>query len=218
MKPSIALLLMCAALLAQPEPPLTITAGGKTYTNVTVTGVTPSGLRVVHDGGAGMIAFALLPADLQKKYGYDPEKAAAHDAAMKAEQARALADLDKQRAAARVAAGVAGVGENPQRQKIAVVLKVVQVVKGGALCEWSHVTRVQGNARYSLGKHMSGFSTHYVVEEADEKMIFVTGLPTVVDGSTVPGYISPVGTYQYSDIRGAGRTVYRCEFTPAPKQ
>ena len=52
------------------------TADGKEYKGVTVSRINPDGIEVMTDTGIERIPFSNLPADLQKKYGYDPDKEA----------------------------------------------------------------------------------------------------------------------------------------------
>jgi len=95
----------------------TVTIGDKTYTNLHVTSVTDLGIKATWDGGLGTILFSDMPPDLQKKFGYDPNKfkaaenaQAEHDAQSDAEAAaqakvdqanleQSDADAAKQRAA-----------------------------------------------------------------------------------------------------------------------
>lgn len=95
----------------------TVTIGDKTYTNLHVTSVTDLGIKATWDGGLGTILFSDMPPDLQKKFGYDPNKfkaaknaQAEHDAQSDAEAVtqakvdqanlqRSDADATKQRAA-----------------------------------------------------------------------------------------------------------------------
>jgi putative endonuclease len=51
-------------------------AGGQFYTNARITSVTPAHAVVSFDGGIVQLALSNLPASCQKKYGYDPDKAA----------------------------------------------------------------------------------------------------------------------------------------------
>jgi hypothetical protein len=53
------------------------TLTGRTYTNANVSRVDGDGITVLYPGGGSKIAFTNLPPEIQKKYGYDPEKAAA---------------------------------------------------------------------------------------------------------------------------------------------
>ena len=71
------------------------TVKGKTYKNVTVEKSDAEYVHIMFDGGIGRVALADLPADLQKKFNYDPKAAAA---ATQQEQAQ-LAASDAQVAA-----------------------------------------------------------------------------------------------------------------------
>jgi len=70
------------------------TVNGVTYHNVTVGTVEADKVHIMYDGGLGAVALADLTPDLQKRFGYDPNKA---KAAANAEAAR-LAALDQQHA------------------------------------------------------------------------------------------------------------------------
>lgn len=72
------------------------TASGKTYQDVRITKVTPSGISIIHESGVARIPLKDLPDDLKTKFGYDPSKAEAHAAA----QAQANAQAEKQQAQA----------------------------------------------------------------------------------------------------------------------
>lgn len=64
-----------------PAPPGSndlVAADGQVYRNVQVWKNEPDGLTIRHDGGLVKLEFPLLPEDWQKKYGYDPEGAAAY--------------------------------------------------------------------------------------------------------------------------------------------
>ena len=61
---------------------------GRIYRNVQVWKAEPDGVTFRHDEGLTKLAFPLLPEDWQKKYGYNPEAAAAYQ--------RVLADAFKE--------------------------------------------------------------------------------------------------------------------------
>ena len=63
-------------------------ADGRIFRNVQVWKREPDGLTLHHDEGLTKLEFSLLPEDWQKKYGYDPEAAAAYQ--------RLLADAFKE--------------------------------------------------------------------------------------------------------------------------
>ena len=65
--------------------PDTITIGGVTYSNVTWRSVTPATVTIFHSTGIAAIPLWKLPPELQKRFGYDPQKATAY---LSAEQER----------------------------------------------------------------------------------------------------------------------------------
>jgi hypothetical protein len=76
------------------------TVNGKEYKNATVTRVDPDGITVKFSGGLVKIPFSELSKELQDKYLYDPEKAAAARAAEAAaiqQTNQQLEELNKQR-------------------------------------------------------------------------------------------------------------------------
>jgi hypothetical protein len=58
------------------ETNLTLTVDRVTYSNVTFGTVTPSSVSFRHSTGAASMPLEKLPPELQKKFGYDPQKAA----------------------------------------------------------------------------------------------------------------------------------------------
>jgi hypothetical protein len=56
------------------------TINGKEYKNVTVSRVEPDGIVLKSKSGISKVYFTELPAEIQKKYGYDPQAAAAQSA------------------------------------------------------------------------------------------------------------------------------------------
>jgi hypothetical protein len=60
--------------------PTTITVDGITYSNVTWRTVTPATVTIFHDTGVASIPLEKLPPELQQRFGYDPQKAAAYRA------------------------------------------------------------------------------------------------------------------------------------------
>jgi multidrug efflux pump subunit AcrA (membrane-fusion protein) len=71
------------------------TTNGKEYKNATVTGVEPDGIVVKTKGGISKVYFAELPTDVQERFHYDPNKAAAAQAAG-LRQAQELKGFNKQ--------------------------------------------------------------------------------------------------------------------------
>ncbi len=61
--------------------PTTITVDGITYSNVTWRTVTPATVSIFHQTGVASIPLEKLPPELQKRFGYDTQKAAEYRAA-----------------------------------------------------------------------------------------------------------------------------------------
>ncbi|MEY2545710.1 MAG: hypothetical protein QOG48_827 [Verrucomicrobiota bacterium] len=77
----ILLLIFCCIAIATLQAEDITLRDGTVLKNVTVTNVTPAYLSVTHDAGVAHVMLADLPAELQKKYRYDPDKAAKFAAA-----------------------------------------------------------------------------------------------------------------------------------------
>ncbi|PYJ44811.1 MAG: hypothetical protein DME85_14360 [Verrucomicrobia bacterium] len=75
------------------------TTDGKEYKNVKVSRVEPDGIVVITKSGISKLYFTELPKDVQERFNYDPEKAAAAYAA-KVAAAQQAEELKKQRRAA----------------------------------------------------------------------------------------------------------------------
>ena len=86
MKALLFLLLALTACAADTYPLLKTTKGVE-FKNARVTEVEADGITIFHAGGVAKVMFRELSADLQKKYGYDPKRAAAAERADAAEQA-----------------------------------------------------------------------------------------------------------------------------------
>lgn len=77
------------------------TNDGKTYKNVTISSVTPAGFDICYTPKGGGLAikeilFKNLPEKYQKKYNYNPEKAAAFQARVQQYQAAQYSDMEKE--------------------------------------------------------------------------------------------------------------------------
>jgi phage/plasmid primase-like uncharacterized protein len=72
------------------------TTNGKEYKNATVTRVEPDGIVLATKSGVSKVYFTELPKEVQQRFNYDPEKAAAYSA----EQNTAYEQIRKQQEAA----------------------------------------------------------------------------------------------------------------------
>jgi hypothetical protein len=84
-----AFLLVATVVLAAnaDETNFTLTIEGITYSNVIWRSATPASVSIFHKSGAATIPLEKLPPDLQKRFGYDPQKAADYTGARRAAEA-----------------------------------------------------------------------------------------------------------------------------------
>jgi hypothetical protein len=88
------------------------TRDGKVYQDVKVISVAPDAVTILHQDGGALVPLANLPADLQKRFAYDPAKAQAAAARRaKTEAAERAAMLD--RTAASLPTGTDGENQAP---------------------------------------------------------------------------------------------------------
>ena len=176
------------------------TADGKTYKSVSVMKVTPASIRIIHSSGAASIPLEKLSAELQQKYNYDPEKAKiykskvdkANSAYIKKQDALIRKQREQQRAKTKLKSEMA------KAQKSHFI--VVQVTKGGVLARYY----------YPGGVGNDGSGRRVVVRSRSSSgMSFLTGdLPTnLVDGATFEAFYIKAGTYQYTAVSGATKTI-----------
>src|ERR1044071_9874388 len=96
--PPVFILIVCFASLALAEDFKTV--AGKEYKDATVSRVEPDGIVVMSKSGICKIYFGELPKEVQERFHYDPERAAAALAAavQQTEEVNAkAAELDRQR-------------------------------------------------------------------------------------------------------------------------
>ena len=88
------LLMLCFASVAFSDDFKTVT--GKEYKNATVSRVEPDGIVLTNKAGISKVYFTELPKDVQKRFGYDPQKAGDYSA----QQGAGLDQVRKQQAEA----------------------------------------------------------------------------------------------------------------------
>ena len=183
------------------QPPGTdiVTTTGKKYEHVEITRVEPDGLIVMTDSGISKIPFVQLPPDVQKKYGYDPQAAAAFSAGLAAaqrenfrrEQASAAAakQADTDSAAAKQAAAA-----NPP---VRIYGKVRSAKRDGLLVECNNLQAELGGYVPVDPKHprpkVSNNGEFFLVDHPDQAKI--------VDGDSLDVDAVQTGTHNY----GAGK-------------
>ena len=76
-----------------------LAADGQIYRNFQIRKIEPDGLTLRHDSGLTKVLFPLLPVELQTKYEYDPQTAAAYQKSMAAaaRQAESIAEANRKK-------------------------------------------------------------------------------------------------------------------------
>jgi len=105
--------LMLAATARADEPQTFVTTKGDRFEKAHVTEVTPATITIVHTAGIARVPLSELPTDVQKKFGYDEQKAKAW-LEEKAREERARRDREE---AMRAEAAGKGAAEKKQARE-----------------------------------------------------------------------------------------------------
>lgn len=114
---------------------------GKVYKGITVTKTEPDGITVMTDSGVEKLYFVWLPKQVQQKYGYNPQVAAAYSA-QSAQAQQALSQQAQQEAAAQsqqaAQAGRAELAakEEAAKPRIRIIGNVEQITDSGILVKY----------------------------------------------------------------------------------
>ncbi len=194
------------------------TVDGRDYHNVTVTQVDADRVHIMFDGGLGTLMLADLPPDLKKAFNFDPDAAKKAQVQREADQQaseRGYAALDAARAkeeAARAAkeATATRLANRPKAYLMGAVLQKVPDVGLLVDCEMPEVT---ADSSASIG----GGGNVYVPQTGCPKGVnqaygtfLLTGYPneaSLVDGSAIKTVAFANGTYSYTSVTGANKTV-----------
>ena len=227
MKPpiSITILALIASILngAEKEPTkfdTLTTTDGKSYNGVTVRKVTPSGVSIMHESGAGTIPFEKLPKDIQEKLGgFDPEAATKHRILEEKQRRITEAALIREEAIAnRTAEANAATTKAQQKEEDRIKalkakqqsfgIEIVQVTPEGVLADRLETsTYAVGSARYGGGGGAVKTSV-----SLSGKIIFIEGLLGMAEQQRASIDAVPDGTYTFTDTEGANRTIEKWLF------
>lgn len=189
----------------------TLTVDGVTYSNVTFGAATPSSVSVRHSTGVASVLLEKLPPELQKRFDYDPQKAAAyrqeetkrlesfrqqqelsrqqeHQRGEKLESAiRQQEELERQRQEQQ---GREQERQQREREK-AVLLSIIvrQALPEGALVD-------QGSF--------------------DPRMLYIAGLTGVYDDTAYVIVVERSGDFEYTTTLGAYKKVPRYQYLGRP--
>ena len=204
-----------------------VTITGIKYRNVTISLVEPDGLMVMTDAGVQKIAFVTLSPEMQKKYGYNPEAAAAFTAALalaeqaNAQRTRQVREEEQRRMTEKaqaeegrriaVAKQLAIREEESQKQDSLRAIKTMSEIKS------IRVTQVMDNgvlahlatAAEAVPAGANGGAKYQRTGDWQDEVVFIylNNTKRLLDGSEFGGRLYPVGRLQYTSVLGATKTV-----------
>ena len=184
------------------ETNLTLTVDGVSYSNVTFGTVTPSGVNIRHSTGIARLPLAKLPADLQQRFGHDPQKAAEMQ---KLEQRKAeIQKLQSTPLTDPFKVGMVGVAFNGK-------IKVIQVA--GPKDMYACITIQRGKPE---GYTMDGKLTRSTTEMTEDcVLVWIAGLSTagVIDDTEITRHnvFKITGTKTYDTVGVGMKTIFLLE-------
>jgi hypothetical protein len=201
--------------------PTTITVDGITYSNVIWRTVTPATVSIFHQTGVASIPLEKLPPELQKRFGYDPQKAREYyqetkeREAVEAVRRQEASQLAKAKADYEAAHHEAL--ESIEKSAIEIQGKVQQITADGALISgavtpYTYVRQSVADPNYHtiLGGPVvtTSAATAYKNVTDEDEPIFVLGAGQGFnDGAPWSAKVYPSGTYKYVTVMGAEKTV-----------
>ncbi len=191
------------------------------YKNVTITKIDPDGIRILHESGAATIPYEKLPEDLRTKLGMTKDDADAHRAHLH-DQEQKIAEHNQMNQAVQNArlifAGIvfqvteAGVllkdvsyTDGTKEEK-----KIPYTVRTGGPSALNPKARVTTETRYKTEwvLKVRQFQNWPIYVECDTS--------GYVDGSMFSGAVYTNGTYAYTNVQGARKTIPA--YTTDPKK
>lgn len=174
------------------------TNDGKLYKNATITAATPAHVSISYEDGLARELLQNLPEDLQKRYGYDPEKAAEHLNA----EAEAQMEAARKRQIESVVAEI---------EKAAVFVEgtILQVLKDGASFQGTayRFDTTEISTRLSDGTTSRSSETEKIFV-GEMKRIFIVGdFHGLVDGDQWEGKIWPAGSFSFQSVGHGVKTI-----------
>lgn len=187
-------------------PPASITIDGTTYEDIRWESVTPTTVTIFHKTGVATIPLWTLPPDLQKRFGYDPQKAAAS----LQEQERQRQYL-KYRADTRLVLGSKLVETNQVQEKGGTIVATPASVKAddgqtytGTILEGTKVVGfayVRETSPYLRGSYVQRVPSQFASEDFFVKDFFPSNnIGTTVSFRGAP--INPIGGYPAWAVAG----------------
>lgn len=187
----IALLLVCGVSGAKDL----VTKSGKTYKDYEVDKATATGLSIFHKGGVATIPYVDLPDDLRKKYAKQEKEAPAK---LKAARLKALDNR---------------INQYLQKQMDSFFIfydcKILQIIdKNSALVipQKLHISTKPDAIKFTQTIFITGFDAS---SYADGERLYDSALMKRIKTSDRLVRTWNIGTYQYSSVSGAARTIQK---------
>jgi hypothetical protein len=175
---------------------------GRVITNAVV--VKHEGYRLLWRQGAsgGSVRLADLPEELQRRFAFNPERAALMEA--KKEELETLRRVDNALAQeeAEIRARLKKAAAQLEASRRRINGKVIQVLDNAVLVRDGTVaTETLRDIKRAYGD--------YSYTEPKEELVMITGVKTaeLADGAVVKAHAYPLGTYRYTAVSGGIKTV-----------
>jgi hypothetical protein len=191
---------------------------GRDYHNVKVTEVDADRVHITYDGGIGTVMIADLTPELKKRFNYDPDAAKQALAEREKQEAQSDAELAAELAVQRKTQAVQDAKDGAanrlaNRPKVYLMGGVLQKVPGVGLLVDCGRPEPDVDSAQSVG----GGGGIYVPQTGCPKGVqqvygtfMLTGYPneaSLVDGAAIKTVAVPNGTYSYTSVVGANKTV-----------
>lgn len=180
-----------------------LTVSNKVYKDYQVIRTQPDAIVIKYSAGIATLYFWELPADLQKKYNYDPAKAQEYEQKVKEQQAERQAKELEQKAQAEIASQLA-------ETTLMLNTHIVQALPNGALAEAStslEQTDTVDTAHFEPGSGII-HSQQQRIRTTWESfgLVFIQGI-NVHDDENHTFRVVPSGDYEYTTLEGAYKKV-----------
>jgi hypothetical protein len=190
---------------------LTLTVDGVTYSNVTWHTVTPATVSIFHQTGVATIPLEKLPPQLQRQFGYDPQKAADYRAAEAVQLQRAAKEAAERKANEQtdIDKGLQKLGELPGTAS-------QETQRAQAQQQASELAGAQNPVLMSILVRQALPDGALVDQALDSRLLYVVGLTGVYDDTAYVIVVAPSGDFEYTTTSGAYKKVPKYQYLGRP--
>ena len=210
MKHIIFLLFLCLGCAAVPAEELPL-PNGKTYSNYKISRVEPDGITISHSAGITKLFFHELPPEMQKQFNYDPAKAQQYSQHVNAQKAAAYERSRELSQRAEYDASKTMALESIKKSGHKLSGRIQQITDDGALIYDAYMPVPDNSVPpgfVSMPSNRRSEPVNYQRATTKGEPVFVLGAGRgFTDGSGWESVVYPAGTYQYTSVMGAGKTV-----------